>query len=260
MTTRVRARARALGLGLALLLVAAPAARAEEALIAVAANFTAAARDIGAAFEAEGGHSVTFSFGSTGKLYAQIAHGAPFHAFLAADVARPEKAEAEGLAVSGSRFTYALGRLALYSPDPDRIGTDGAVALAADDVDRLAIANPVTAPYGAAALEVLAALDLTDALRARLVQGDTIMQTHQFVVTGNVPLGFVALAQIVGHTDGSRWLVPQDLYTPLRQDAVLLRAGADSVAARAFLDFLRGPVARDIITGYGYGLDDDGRG
>lgn len=227
-------------------------ARAGETLVAVAANFTEAAQDIGAAFEAATGHDVTFSFGPTGQLYAQITQDAPFDVFLAADQARPEKAEAEGLAVAGSRFTYATGRLVLWSADPGLIGADGPAVLADGGFAHLAIANPVTAPYGAAAVAVMQALGVHDALSSRLVQGKSISQTHQFVATGNAELGFVALSQVIGDDGGSRWTVPAGLYPPIRQDAVLLKTGADNDAAKAFLDFLQGPEATRIIESYGY--------
>jgi len=228
-------------------------AHAGETLVAVAANFTAAAKEIGTAFADSTGHTIEFSFGSTGKLYAQIANGAPFDAFLAADAARPEKAEVEGLAVNGTRFTYALGRIVLYSTDPEMVDDAGAVLGTPDAFSKLAIANPVTAPYGAAAVEAMTALDVYDTLKPKLVQGDSIAQTLQFVTTANAQLGFVALSQVAGNEDGSRWLVPQDLYAPIRQDAVLLNGGADNEATKAFLDFLRGPDAAAIMDRYGYG-------
>lgn len=236
-------------------IVTAGPARAGETLVAVAANFTAAARDIGAAFADATGHTATFSFGSTGKLYAQIAHGAPFEVFLAADAARPQKAEAEGLGMPGTRFTYAMGRLVLYSADPDRVDPDGRV-LTDGSLERLAIANPVTAPYGAAAIEALKALGVHEALAPRLVQGDSITQVYQFLSTGAVPAGMVALSQVIGDAaGGSQWRVPDDLYAPIRQDAILLRTGADTPAARAFLDFLKGPEATAIVQAYGYGTE-----
>lgn len=244
----------ALGVGLLLAPLGASPARAGETLVAVAANFTATAQEIGTAFTEATGHTATFSFGSTGKLYAQIAHGAPYQVFLAADAVRPEKAEVEGLAVPGSRFTYAVGRLALYSADPSLVDDMGDV-LARGDFTRLAIANPVTAPYGAAAMEVLRALGTQDAVADRLVRGDSISQTLQFVTTGNAALGFVALSQVMDRPDGSRWLVPPTLHSPLRQDAVLLTRGADDPVARAFLDFLKGPEARAIIGRHGYGVE-----
>lgn len=229
-------------------------AAADETLVAVSANFTSAAKEIGAAFEAATGHDVTFSFGATGQLYTQITQGAPFDAFLAADQARPERAEADGHAVPGSRFTYASGKLVLWSADPDLIDGTGTV-LTEDRPDRIANTNPVTAPYGAAAVEAMQALGVYEALAPRLVQGKTVLQTYQFVATGNAALGFVALSQVVGHEAGSRWVLPGDLYTPIRQDAVLLRHGAENAAAQAFLDFLKGPEAAAIIEGFGYGTD-----
>jgi len=243
-----------LGAALVLLPVGLSPARADETLVAVAANFTATAKEIGTAFEAATGHTVKFSFGSTGKLYAQIANGAPFQAFLAADAARPEKAEAEGLAVPGSRFTYAVGRLVLYSIDPELVDEAGAV-LNDGDFKRLAIANPVTAPYGAAAVEVLNALNLKESLSDKLVQGDNIAQTLQFVTTGNAELGMLALSQVIGMDDGSRWDIPADLYQPIRQDAVLLKTGENSDATKAFLAFLKDPEATAIIANYGYGTE-----
>ncbi|WP_299440022.1 molybdate ABC transporter substrate-binding protein [uncultured Rhodospira sp.] len=242
-----------LGLVLSLFLSTAPA-RAGETLVAVAANFTATANEIGAAFTQATGHTATFSFGSTGKLYAQIAHGAPFEVFLAADAARPEKAEAEGLGVAGTRVTYALGRIVLYSTDPELVDDDGQV-LETDAFDHLAIANPVTAPYGAAAVEAMDALGVRESLADKIVQGDNIAQTLQFVTTGNAELGVVALSQVVGDESGSKWLVPADLYSPIRQDAILLNTGADNPVAAAFLDFLQGPEATAIKERYGYGTE-----
>ena len=226
--------------------------RAGETIVAVAANFTAAAQEIGQAFEAATGHSVTYSFGSTGQLYAQITQDAPFEVFLAADQARPEKAEAEGFGVAGTRFTYAVGKLVLWSADPALIDGSGAVL---DDpgLAHVAIANPVTAPYGAAAVEVLQALGVYDRLAPRLVQGKSITQTYQFVATGNAPVGFVALSQVALDARGSRWPVPDDLYAPIRQDAILLAGGDENPAARAYLDFLKSPAAAAIIEHFGYG-------
>lgn len=235
---------------LSVLLVSAPA-RAGETLVAVAANFTDAAREIGAAFTAATGHDVRYSFGPTGQLFTQISQDAPFEVFLAADQARPEKAEADGHAVPGSRFTYAVGRLVLWSADADLIDGTAAV-LDGSAFHHLAIANPATAPYGAAAVEVMRALGLEAALQPRLVEGKSISQAHQFVATGNAELGFVALSQVVADQTGSRWMIPRDLYAPIRQDAVLLQAGADNEAARAYLAFLKGPEAATIIETYGY--------
>jgi molybdate transport system substrate-binding protein len=240
--------------GAALALLAPSTAGAGEIKVAVAANFTATANDIAAAFAAETGHRAVLSFGSTGKLYTQIVNGAPFEVLLAADDKTPQKAEAEGKAVAGSRFTYALGKLVLYSPDAALVDGEGAV-LGTDKFARLAIANPATAPYGAAAMQALGKLGLADTLAPRIVQGDNIAQTFQFVSTGNAELGFVALSQVAKDGNGSRWLVPAELYQPLRQDAVLLQAGAASDAARAFLAFLHSAKAKDIIRGYGYAVE-----
>ncbi|MDA0703873.1 MAG: molybdate ABC transporter substrate-binding protein [Proteobacteria bacterium] len=236
-----------------LLALAAPAG-AGEVKVAVAANFIATARDIGAGFEAETGHRAVFSYGSTGQIYVQIAQGAPYEVFLAADRTRPERAVEEGFAVAGSRFTYATGRIVLYSKDPALV--HGPETLAGAEFARIAIANPATAPYGAAAVETMTALGVYDALASRIVQGANIAQTYQFVETANAPLGFVALSQIASHDRGSRWLVPESCHTPIAQDAVLLNRGAENEAARAFLTFLRGPTAREIKEKYGYGPGD----
>lgn len=229
-------------------------ARAADVTAAVAANFTVATNRLAPAFERATGHKLIASFGSTGTLYAQIRNGAPFDIFLAADEARPKRLEAEGLAVSGSRFTYAIGRLVLWSPDPAIV--DPAAAVLRDgDFAHLAIANAKTAPYGAAAEQAIRRLGLWTHLAPRLVRGENITQTFQFVSTGNVPLGFVALAQVralPAAQQGSQWLVPTKLYDPLRQDAVLLSRSADSAAARAFLEYLRSPKAQAIIRELGY--------
>lgn len=229
-------------------------ARAGEANIAVAANFTGAARTIGALFAKETGHRAVFSFGSTGQLYAQITQGAPFDAFLAADRRRPEKAVQQGYAVPGSRFTYAFGRIVLFSADRDFVR--GESVLKRGDFTKMAIANPATAPYGAAAVEVMKALGVYDRLRPKLVQGENVTQTYQFVKTGNAEVGLVALSQVVRHDGGSRWIVPASLYAPIAQDAVLLKRGAGNEAARAFLAFLKGPEARTVMARYGYGADE----
>jgi molybdate transport system substrate-binding protein len=229
-------------------------ALAGEAKVAVAANFTDAAKEIGALFTEQTGHIVRFSFGSTGQLFTQIAQGAPFEAFLAADQARSERAVAEGLAVAGSRFTYATGKIVLYSTDAALV--TGAETLSGSAFAKVAIANPVTAPYGTAAVEAMTALGVHDALTDRIVQGTNIAQTYQFVATGNAELGFVALSQVANRADGSRWIVPEDLYAPIAQDAVLLTRGADNAAAVAFLAFLRGPEARAVKERYGYGAGD----
>ena len=224
---------------------------AGEVRVAVAANFTMAARDVGPAFEAATGHRAIFSFGSTGQLYAQISQAAPFAVFLAADQEHPRKAIDEGLAVPHSRFTYATGRIALFSRTPGIVmGED---VLRETPFDRIAIANPVTAPYGTAAVQAMKALGVYGRLKRKIVQGINIIQTFQFVATGNAEVGFVALSQVGDGTEGSSWIVPDGLYAPIAQDAVLLNRGADNAAAHAFMAFLRGPEARTIKEKYGYG-------
>jgi molybdate transport system substrate-binding protein len=255
MTNTAFRRLRSLGV---MLLVgaafSASTAWAEEARIAVAANFTAAAKEIATAFGAQTGHEAELIFASTGKLYTQIANGAPFDVFLAADTARPEKAEAEGLAVPGTRFTYAVGQIVLFSADPTLVDSNGEV-LKTGDFAKLANANPKTAPYGAAGVEAMTALGIYELLAPRIVTGDNVSQTLQFITTQNAALGFVALSQVIDDESGSKWMVPADLYTPIRQDAVLLNPGANNEAATEFLAFLKSEAARDIIAGYGYGTD-----
>tara|TARA_A100001391_G_scaffold152421_3_gene110241 strand:- start:7035 stop:7766 length:732 start_codon:yes stop_codon:yes gene_type:complete len=229
------------------ILAASGPAWAQDARIAVAANFTATAQKLGAAFTAETGSEIAFSFGSTGQLYAQITQGAPFDAFLSADAATPARLLDEGLATEGSGFTYAVGKLVLFSTLPDLV--TGPQSLKGN-FTHLAIAEPAAAPYGAAAMEVIEALNLTEALAGKLVIGQNISQTYQFVDTANAELGFVALSQVAGRTDGSRWVV-EDLHTPITQDAVLL--DADNQPAIAFLDFLVTDAARTIIRSDGYG-------
>ena len=236
---------------LALAVLAPAPAHAGTVAVAVAANFTTAAEDLAPVFKAATGHEVIYSFGATGQLYAQISQGAPFEVFLAADDEHPVRAVAEGLGVDGTVFTYAVGALALYSSMLDL--ADGRAVLEAGSFDKLAIADPETAPYGRAAIEVIAALGLAAAITPRLVTGENITQALQFVESGNAELGFVAMSQVVGRPDV--WLVPADLYEPIRQDAVLLEAGADNPAARAFLDFLRGEQARAVIEAAGYAVE-----
>ena len=229
----------------------ATAAHAAEVKVAVAANFTEAAKEIGLLFEQATSHRAVFSFGSTGQLYTQITQDAPFEVFLAADQERPKKAVEEGLAVAGSRFTYATGRLVLYSRDAGRVA--GERTLKDGDFTRIAIANPETAPYGAAAVEAMRNLGVLDALTSKIVQGKNIAQAYQFVETGNAEVGFVALAQVAGRDGGSRWIVPEILHAPIAQDAVLLNRGADNEAARAFVDFLRSAGANGVKSTFGYG-------
>jgi molybdate transport system substrate-binding protein len=219
--------------------------------IAVAQNFAETAKRIGEAFAKASGHSALFSAGSTGKLYAQIEGGAPFEVFLSADSERPVLLEKNGLAVGGSRFTYARGRLVLWSADPDLVDPQGDV-LALRSWRHLAVANPRIAPYGAAARQVLVNRGLWAGLGDRLVQGEDIGQTFQFVATGNAQLGFVALSQLVARDGGSRWLVPAELHAPLDQQAVLLERGRDAPECAAFLEFLRSADARAMIEAAGY--------
>ena len=240
-------------IALAMLLLS-PLARAEEVQVAVAANFTAPMKAIVAEFEKLTGHKAQLSFGATGKFYAQIKNGAPFQVFLSADDETPAKLEQEGLAEAGSRFTYAVGTLALWSARPDFVDAKGEV-LSRGAFAHLALANPKLAPYGAAAMETLEKLGLAASLRAKFVQGENIAQTHQFVVSGNAELGFVALSQVMkdGRIGaGSAWIVPAGMHRPIRQDAVILNPGRDKAAANALLRYLRGRRAQAIIRAHGY--------
>lgn len=231
-----------------------PAAHAAEVQVAVAANLGPAMRAIAAAFERDTGHTTLLAMGSTGKFHAQVRHGAPFHLLLAADDETPARLEQEGLAVPGTRFTYATGRLVLWSARPGLVDGEGKVLLKGG-FTRLALADAKLAPYGAAALQVLHRLGLETALQPRLVYGDSVAQAYQFVASGNAELGFVALSQVIVQgriARGSGWVVPAALHTPLRQDAVLLNAGKDNAAALALLRYLRGETARAILRGHGY--------
>lgn len=239
-----------------LLSMLALSARAGEVVVAVAANFAAPMKEIAAAFERDSGHKAKLSFGGTGKLYAQIRNGAPFDVFLAADDTTPARLDNEGATVAGSRFTYAIGRLVLWSADEKTVDDKGEV-LRQGGFTRLAIANPRLAPYGAAAVEVLTALKLADTLQPKFVMGENIGQTHQFVASGNAPLGFVALSQVMKAgklAGGSVWIVPADLYPPIRQDAVILARGRDNPAATALMQYLRSDKARIVIRSFGYDL------
>jgi molybdate transport system substrate-binding protein len=221
--------------------------------VAVASNFTNAAKELAGAFRQSYGHQAILSFGATGQLYTQIVQGAPFEVLLAADDVRPSQAVTDGLGVSGSVFTYAIGRLALYSTVQDV--TQGDQVLSVGAFDHIAIANPETAPYGKASEQTMRALGVFEALQPKIVQGQNIGQTFQFVASGNAELGFVSLGQISQATTGTSWIVPQELYEPIRQDAVLLNSGADNPAALAFLGFLGTPEALSIIEKYGYAVD-----
>ena len=229
---------------------------AAEVSVAVAANFTAPMRKIAAAFEADTGHKAVLAFGATGAFYAQIKNGAPFQMLLAADDETPARLEKESLGVAGTRFTYAIGKLVLWSAQPGVVDGKGEV-LAKGSFERIALANPKLAPYGAAAVETMAKLNVLERLRPRFVQGENIAQTYQFVSTGNAPLGFVALSQVMvdgAIAKGSAWVVPATLHEPIRQDAVTLASGKDNPAAAALVAYLKGEKARGIIRSYGYEL------
>lgn len=238
-------------LGAGLLALTTAQSPAGEVSVAVAANFTRPAEEIGAAFTAATGDKVSFSFGATGALYAQITQAAPFEVFLSADNARPAQAVTEGHAVGGTVFTYAVGKLVLYSPMMDL--SDGEAVLRRGAFRHIAIADAKSAPYGAAALETLARLHLTGPVTARQVTGESIAQTMLFIESGSAEIGFVALSQVMEKTASQVWVVPAEHYSPILQDAVLLKAGEHNPAARAFIDFLRGPEAAEIIRRYGYG-------
>jgi molybdate transport system substrate-binding protein len=229
---------------------------ADEVHVAVASNFTAPMKVIAARFEQESGHQVLASFGSTGKFYAQIHNGAPFDILLAADDETPARLERESAAVPASRFTYALGKLVLWSAKAGVVDGDGNV-LKSGHFSHLALANPTLAPYGAAATQVLHKLNLHAALAPKFVIGENIGQTHQFVVSGAAGLGFVAMSQVFQDgklTSGSAWLIPDSFYSPIRQDAVLLLKGSKKPAAAAFLQYLKGDKAKAVIRSFGYAV------
>lgn len=231
------------------------AAHADEVSVAVAANFTAPLQKIAADFEKDTGHKVMPSFGSTGKFYAQIKGGAPFEVLLAADDETPARLEKEGNAVAGSRFTYAVGKLVLWSRKDGYVDDQGEVLRS--NFQHLAITNPKLAPYGAAAIETLKALGLLDAAQARFVTAENLTQAYQFIASGNAELGFIALSQVLKDgriAEGSAWIVPQKYYQPIRQDAVILAKGKDRPAADALMKYLRGDKAKAVVKSYGYAL------
>jgi molybdate transport system substrate-binding protein len=241
---------------LASLLLACTLTQAGSTVVAVAANFTKPMTEIAAEFEKATGHSAKLAFGSSGKFVAQLENGAPFDVFLSADDKNPLKLEQSGLAVAGSRFTYALGKLVLWSKTIDYVDNEGRV-LEKGGFKHLALADPKLAPYGAAALEALKNLELLDKLQPLFVQGENIAQTHEFISTGNAELGFVALSQVYENgkiSSGSAWIVPENLYSPILQDAVLLKTGAENPAALALLEYLKSAPAKAIIKKYGYEL------
>jgi molybdate transport system substrate-binding protein len=242
------------GLALAGLAVSlAPAAQAATVNAAVAANFTKVATDLAAKFKAKSGDDVVLSFGSTGALYMQITQAAPFDVFLSADDKRTATAIKDGFGVDGTEFTYAVGKVVLYSPTLDV--TDGEVVLKANAFQHIAIADPKAAPYGAAGMAVLDKLGLTEAVTPKIVTGENITQTQQFVDSGSAELGFVALSQVVGKPATQIWLPPQEDYPAIRQNAVLLKTGANNAAAKAFLDYLKSDEAVAVIEAAGYSVE-----
>jgi len=227
-------------------------ALAADTQVAVAANFTEPAKEIAAAFAAATGHHAILTFGSSGQIYTQISHGAPYEVFLSADPDRPKRAEQDGVGVPGTRFTYAIGRLVLFSKTPGLVDANGAV-LASGNFNKIALADPAAAPYGIAAVQTMRRLGVYDRLKARFVMGTSITQAYQFVDTGAAELGFVALSQVIAQPDvGSRWLVPATYHGVIDQQAILLFTGQSNPAAKAFMTFLKSPAALAIIRKYGY--------
>ncbi len=230
--------------------------QAAEVSVAVSVNFTAPMQKIAQDFEQVTGHKAILSFGSTGNFYAQIRNGAPFQILLAADDETPIKIEKEGLGVAGSRFTYAIGKLVLWSKQPGLVDDKGEI-LRRGAFQRIAIANPKLAPYGAAAMETMSKLGVWSDLQPKFVQGENIAQTYQFISTENAQLGFVALSQVLAEgkiSQGSAWIVPASLHTPIQQDAILLTKGSENPAAVALMRFLRSDRAHVLIRSYGYAL------
>jgi len=245
-------------LSLASALMSPADAMAGEALVAVAANYAGAVRAVAAEFARETGHTIQITTGATGKLYAQIAEGAPFAIMLSADAMTPARIEAEGLGVAGSSFTYAVGKLSLWSSDAALIGADPKAAITAPSTLFVAIANPDLAPYGVAAREVMQAMGVWDTVQSKIVMGQNIGQTFSMVDTGAAQVGFVATSAVQGHgiaPRGSRYDIPQDMYTPIRQDAVLLNPGKDNAVAVAFMAYLKSDTAKSIARSFGYGTE-----
>lgn len=234
------------------------ATHADEALVAVAANYAGAVEVVAAEFTKETGHTLQITTGATGKLYAQISEGAPFAVMLSADAKTPARIEAEGLGVAGSSFTYAIGKLSLWSSDAALIGADPKAALEAPGTLFIAIANPDLAPYGVAAREAMQAMGVWDAVQAKIVMGQNIGQTFSMVDTGAAQIGFVATSAVQGpgiEAKGSRYDILQTMFTPIKQVAVLLNPGRDNAAAISFMEFLKGDAAKAIATSFGYGTE-----
>ena len=219
--------------------------------VAVAANFTEPAKEIAQLFERTTGHRAILSFGATGQFYVQIIQGAPFQVFLSADQSTAKKLVDDSIAVADSLFTYAVGKIILFSANAALVV--GEQTLREAKFNKIAVADPLTAPYGAAAVETMKRLGVYDTLASKIVQGSNIAQTFEFVDSGNADLGFVALSQVIARQGGSRWIVPDNLYSPIRQDAVQLRTGAKNEAAGAFLLFMKSPEVAKVIEKYGYG-------
>lgn len=243
--------------GFVLLCVFSLFAEAKSVYVAVAANFSKPMESLVTEFEKTSDYRIALSFGSSGKFYAQIKHGAPYELFFSADQAKPDALQKDGLVTPGSRFTYAIGRLAVWTTRlefANKIETHLKNGL----FNKLAIANPKLAPYGAATLEVLRHLELIDVTQSKWVRGENIAQTYQFVSTGNADLGFIAWSQLLGINKmkpthkGLYWLVPDSMHRPIKQDVVLLRSAAKSEGAKAFLDFMQTDKAQHIILEYGY--------
>lgn len=235
--------------------VAVTPALAEQALVAVAANFVPPFREIALEFEKSTGHQLQVAGGSSGNFYSQIKNGAPFDVFFSADMERPKLLEDEGLGVKESRFTYAIGRLVLWSPNEGLI--KGEETLRSKQYKRLAMASPKTAPYGVAAMQAMQKLEIWDSVQTQIVMGESLGQTMGFIESGNAQLGFVALSQVLDPKikgKGSRWDVPNNLHEPITQDVILLTKGKDNPAAKALLEFMGGPQAKTIIKRYGYEL------
>lgn len=240
---------------LVIAMMAVTPAFAEQVLVAVAANFVPPFREIALEFEKSTGHNVQVAAGSSGNFYSQIKNGAPFDVFFSADMERPKLLENEGLGVKDSRFTYAIGRLVLWSPNADLV--KGEETLRSKTFKRLAMANPKTAPYGVAAMQAIQKLELWENLQPHIVMGESLGQTMGFIESGNAQLGFVALSQVLDpriQGQGSRWDVPDHLHEPIKQDVILLTKAKDNQAAKALMEFIGGPQAKKIIERYGYEL------
>ncbi|RIX42562.1 MAG: molybdate ABC transporter substrate-binding protein [Rhodocyclales bacterium GT-UBC] len=238
------------------LLCATLSVQADEVQVAVAANFTGPMQVISALFERDTGHKASLAFGATGKFYAQITNGAPFEILLSADDETPAKLIKEGYGVAGTPFTYAIGKLVLWSADPKLVDAKGAI-LKKGGFKHLSLANPKAAPYGAAGMQVMTKLGVAEAIKPLIVQGENISQTHQFISTGAAELGFVAYSQVIKNGQigsGSGWIVPANLYDPIRQDAVILAKGKDKPAAIALMNYLKGEKAQAVIKSFGYEL------